>query len=321
MAKPIFLYAFDNLGPERFTELCGLILASRYKGFLLGGVGPDGGIDGEIDNLLGFWKPEKDSPLIEEIVPAEKKVVFQFKHKVTARSGQARARKELLNLFKNTKTKVSEVKKELIMEQKPTAYVLVTNIEINSNFRAEFIKLCKTVNPDISYYQVIGLDELELWVTMEHQLRHQFFPTIFSPPRYDLSLKISFGEAMLGHPSFGVSNRVKLFQISILNCGIAPSYIDSIYIGIIENNSKTERQLFQAPGDELMDSLNPKPGEAIEPGRKSVYNYNLSHLCEIFQKKKIPFPFEIVVYDEINNAYRCEIKDEIREALLNYTLD
>ena len=48
MAKPAFISAFDNLGPERFTELCGLLLGSRYKGFLLGGVGPDGGIDGEV---------------------------------------------------------------------------------------------------------------------------------------------------------------------------------------------------------------------------------------------------------------------------------
>jgi hypothetical protein len=51
MAKPAFIYAFDNLGPERYTEICGLILASRFKGFLLGGVGPDGGIDHDADQF------------------------------------------------------------------------------------------------------------------------------------------------------------------------------------------------------------------------------------------------------------------------------
>ncbi len=43
MAKPAFIYAFDNLGPDRFAELCGVLIGSRYKGFVLGGVGPDGG--------------------------------------------------------------------------------------------------------------------------------------------------------------------------------------------------------------------------------------------------------------------------------------
>lgn len=35
MAKPAFIYAFDNLGPYRFTELCGELLGSRYHGFML----------------------------------------------------------------------------------------------------------------------------------------------------------------------------------------------------------------------------------------------------------------------------------------------
>jgi len=57
MAKPAFIYAFDNLGPYRFTELCGEILGSRYNGFLLGGEGADGGIDGEIDKYPWYMAP------------------------------------------------------------------------------------------------------------------------------------------------------------------------------------------------------------------------------------------------------------------------
>ncbi len=63
---------------NRFTELCGLLLGSRYKGFLLGGVGPDGGIDGEIDNVLGEWLPETKSVLWLEGIDPNELVIFQF---------------------------------------------------------------------------------------------------------------------------------------------------------------------------------------------------------------------------------------------------
>ena len=108
MAKPAFIYAFDNLGPDRFTELCGLLLASRYKGFLLGGVGPDGGVDGEVNEILGEWHPETSAPLINEIVQPGEVVVFQFKHKVTARVGQAHARTELLGLYRCANRRICE---------------------------------------------------------------------------------------------------------------------------------------------------------------------------------------------------------------------
>ena len=318
MAKPVFIYAFDNLGPERFTELCGLILASRYKGFLLGGIGPDGGIDGEVDHILGSWQPEADSPLLNEIVPAKGRVVFQFKHKIAARAGQSRARKDLLNLYSSTDSNKSELKKKLIKNQNFFAYVLVTNVEINSNFRKNFITQCRAENTKIKHYQVIGLDELELWVTMEHQIRNLFFPTIFGPPQYDLRIKISFGEVMLGQYGYGLTDRKSLFQISILNIGMAPSYVDSIKINVIENNTRKELQIVQLPGDNLMDSINPKIGKAVEPGRKSVYSYELDFISKIFSRDNKVFPFEIIVYDEIENAYRCEISDEMRDVLLGY---
>src|SRR5262245_12899808 len=102
MAKPAFIYAFDNLGPDKFVELCGLLLAARHKGFLLGGVGPDGGIDSELDPWLGEWQPESEDPLLNELVQAGKLVVFQFKHIVVARAGgQVEARKRILNLYKS----------------------------------------------------------------------------------------------------------------------------------------------------------------------------------------------------------------------------
>ncbi len=159
MAKPAFIYAFDNLGPERFTELCGLLLGSRYKGFLLGGVGPDGGVDGEV----GEWHPETLSPLLNELIPANKLVVFQFKHKTTARLGQAASRSELLGLYTFSLKKKCELHRNLIQEKRPHAYVLVTNVEVNAPFRAKFIEQCKKEYAGIAHYHIIGLDELEVW--------------------------------------------------------------------------------------------------------------------------------------------------------------
>lgn len=63
MAKPAFIYAFDNFEPERFTQLCGELLGSRYKGFgsfAFGGVGADGGIDAELDANFAIWQPEEE---------------------------------------------------------------------------------------------------------------------------------------------------------------------------------------------------------------------------------------------------------------------
>src|SRR3990172_1296081 len=195
MAKPAFIYTFDNLGPERFAELCGLLLASRYKGFLLGGVGADGGVDSEIDEMLGEWHPESASPLLNEVIQPERLVVFQFKHKVTARTGQIQARSQLLGLYKCQPKKKCELHSRLIMKRKPNAYVLVTNVEVNSEFRAKFIEQCKTENPHIEHYQIIGLDELEMWVTNEVELRHLYFPTVFGEPRFNLRIKLSLGFA------------------------------------------------------------------------------------------------------------------------------
>src|SRR5579871_6292367 len=97
MATPAFIYAFDNLGPDHFTNLCGQLLGSRCKGFLLGGVGADGGIDGELDERLGEWHPESLSPMLDQLVRPGQLAVFQFKRKVTARTTQAQARSQLLD--------------------------------------------------------------------------------------------------------------------------------------------------------------------------------------------------------------------------------
>ena len=42
-------------------------------------------------------------------------------------------------------------------------------------------------------FEVIGLDDLQSWVTQDHHLRSQFFPMIYGRPRFDLEVTVSTG--------------------------------------------------------------------------------------------------------------------------------
>jgi len=313
MAKPAFIYAFDNLGPERFTELCGLLLASRYKGFLLGGVGADGGVDGELNIDYGAWQPETNSPLLNEIIKPNKLVVFQFKHKVTARVGQAQTRTQLSSLYKCQSGNKCELHRNLILKRRPNTYVLVTNVEVNSEFREKFIDTCKQENSKIENYQIIGLDELENWVTMEVELRHLYFPTIFGPPRFHLAVQLdeAFAIPSNGWKELGLPHSTRLFQVTIKNMGVAASYINSIQFSAIVDGQ--QKSLFIVPGDPIMELTNPKSGTPLEPGRKHTYHYPLEILQKIKQQGKDVFLYEVVVFDEIGNQYSAPISEELRE--------
>ncbi len=318
MAKPAFISAFDNLGPERFTELCGLLLGSRYKGFLLGGVGPDGGIDGEV----GEWHPETLSPLLNELIPANELVVFQFKHKVTARLGQTASRSELLGLYSCGPKKKCELHRTLIQEKHPSTYVLVTNVEVNAPFRTKFIEQCKKEYSSIKHYQVIGLDELEMWITMMPELRHLYFPTIFGPPRFELRIKFgsAFVPTVLGGPD------ETFFMVSVLNVGLVPSYISIVRFRVLVNN---EVQVFtpfhmagSSPISQLITRMNPQPRSALEPGRQHSYYFRFSDLSELppLKEKKIHtvYPIGVQVEDEIGNIYTEDLPDNFRDGFLQH---
>ncbi len=322
MAKPAFIYAFDNLEPTRFTELCGLLLASRYKGFLLGGVGADGGIDGEIDKILGIWQPETVSPLLNQVITPEQKVIFQFKHKVTARVGQAQNRTQLLNLYKCTSNKPCELTRNLIVRENPSTYVLVTNVEVNSVFRSKFIELCKAEHPNIEHYQIIGLDELESWITMEIQLRHLYFPTIFGQPRFNLEMRLSdvihfIGSGYPGQPlDFDSAKRVDALKVSVLNVGTVTSYINSIVFKTIVDG-EIENLVITHFENETMKRLNPDEKRAeLQPGRRRDYQYPIHFLQQFKDQGKDVFPVEVLVRDEIENVYRTEISDDMRKKML-----
>jgi len=147
LATPAWVSAVDHLGPARFVERCALLLGARYKGFLLSGPGADGGIDAETDPLLAELRPEEPALLVKEIVVPQKLVVVQFKHMVVARVGQANARHELLELYRSSSSRVSEVCKPEVKSRKPAGYVLVTNVEVTSKFRSRFAAICRDEKP------------------------------------------------------------------------------------------------------------------------------------------------------------------------------
>ncbi len=307
MAKPAFIYAFDNLGPYRFVELCGEVFGSLYKGFLLGGEGKDGGIDAEIDKVLGIWRPEEQTALVNEVIQPGQSAIFQFKHKVVARVGQTASRSQVLGLYKcNAKAgKVCELHSTLIKDRKPTAYLLVTNVEVNSQFRTTFIEQCKAERPDIKHFQVIGLDELVNWITMMPELRHLYFPTIFGLPRFDLQIKYSsaiptYDTGMpIPYPDFDTH----LLGISVLNIGTVTSYINSIGFEAIVDGERKFYNLIDF-GQSFTSHMNPKLGTPLEPGRKQQYFYRIDELkqgIKTLGKSVLPIGFRIE--DEIGNKY------------------
>lgn len=315
MAKPAFIYAFDNLGPERFTELCGLLLASRYKGFLLGGVGADGGIDAELDETLGIWDSETKDALLNELIQPDQRVVFQFKHIVTGRAGgQIKAREHLLSRYNCRGGYVCEIHRELVVKKKPDCYVLVTNVEVNSNFRARFAEQCKAHNPEIAKYQVIGLDELETWVSSEVELRHLYFPTIFGPPRFNLLLKISEGVLAFRYGN-AAGPMWPSICVSVLNVGAATSYISSVAFKAIVDGQ--EKSLFPLNwGNKTLEQIIPKSGTAVEPGRKLDYNFPFPVLSQMKTEGQEVFPFEVVVWDEIGSIYTARIPEDLIAKIL-----
>lgn len=341
MAQPAFIYAFDTLGPDRFAELCGVLIGSRYKGFVLGGVGPDGGIDAELDRSFGEWNPEDNQPLGDDIYRPGQKVVFQFKHKTAARTGQAKARTDLLGLYTCTKNKLGavttacELHSALVQAKQPSIYVLITNAEVNATFRTAFQARCREENPAIMHYQVIGLDELESWLAMEPDLGQLYFPTIFGGPKFHLRVRVDRmytwidaalqvrlyvpSEEVDVHTITAVSNHVtEYYRVSVANLGTATSYIDHVGIRLIVDGHSVRGRLLTNPRDTLLGPVSATVGTPLELGRKHEYNFYLDGVINrlVTGAESTVFPADIEVQDEIGNIYSAVIPEDVRERMM-----
>lgn len=336
MAKPAFIYAFDSLGPGHFAELCGDLLGSRYAGFFLGGVGPDGGIDAEFDAYFGEWKPESASPLLNEIYRPGHTVVFQFKHKVSARVGQSNARTQLLQQYRCARNRRGEVTdpcelhSKLIRVKAPSAYVLVTNVEVNGNFRHDFIQQCREENMDIARYQVIGLDELASWVTSSPHLRHLYFPTIFGPPQFYLRVRLDrmftfvradqSGRAWLHADQVNVKDIVangdgvtEFFRVTVMNVGTMPSYVDRMEMAVVAGGQMITVPLKTDTKNGALRDDSDTMGAPLEPGRSQHYNLAFDVTSALVSAAgETPFVVEMRVWDQIDNVYVEIVPEDIR---------
>jgi hypothetical protein len=319
MASPAFVYAFDNLGPERFVELCGLLLGSRYKGFVLSSPGPDGGVDAENCPVLGDLVTENKLAIDEGILDPSSKVVFQFKHKVAARVGQANARTKLLSMYRTSARKRSEVVGPEITNRNPDVYVLVTNAEINPVFRTSFAEICKIENPGIRSYHVLGLDELENWVTQDRNLRTLWFPTIFSPARFNLTLKLVQGIVYKPASGIGEVNLIGLDRpvlcLTVMNTGEATSYLCNIKFRIIRDGVTEYIAPPLVPPNQIDPMANPRLGEPVEPGRSVRLRYPFLIFQRYAENYGDFFFASVMVWDQIDNLYELDVNDKIRDLL------
>ncbi len=320
MATPAFVYAFDNLGPEKFVQLCGLLLGARYKGFLLTSPGPDGGVDAENCPILGELVTESPAVLQEALLRPAMRAVFQFKHKVVARVGEANARTQLLSMYRSTKARKSEVLGSEIAKRNPDIYILVTNVEVNSIFRSSFTEICRGENPDIQNYQVIGLDELEVWVTQERQLRALYFPTIFSPARFNLALKLTLGYTYQQVTPWEADEAKyspdrPILCLTIMNIGEVTSYLSSIKFKIYQQGEVSYFMKSPIPPNQLDPLANPKIGDSIEPGRSAEFRFPFMLFQRRVEERGEYFLDSVLIWDQIDNFYSLEISNDIREHL------
>ena len=195
-------------------------------------------------------------------------------------------------------------------------------MEVNSNFRHTFKERCAEENPNIAHYEVLGLDELETWTTMQPQLRHLWFPTIFGAPRYELGIRLSVQEIVTMPAVGGLragAQRASVFRVEVLNTGVTTSYIDRIRFKTILNGRSEELGVENPLADKLLNRINSRIGTPLEPGRKHIFNYRIPEMWAALRELGgEAFPAEVLVYDEIGNVYSEIIPDVSRRLLQHH---
>ncbi len=316
MASPSFVYAFDVLGPDKFVELCGLLLGFRYKGFTLSGPGPDGGVDAESSPVLGELQLEESSLIGNDLAKEGDTIVFQFKHKVVARVGESNTRASLLALYKGSPSKISEVCKPEVVARKPKTYVLVTNVEVSAMFQSKFSEICRSANSNIENYQVIGLEDLERWVTQDRELRCLYFPTIFSAPRFNLKVKLNYGVLANINRYDEEIDSAEVLSVEVLNIGINSSYVSGIKFKYYDAGTTGYVMRLPYSSDQNDPMSNPKFGEEIKPGRRAEYRFPYSFFKELAEGKSEEFFLASVrVADEVDNVYTAEFEEGLKQRI------
>ena len=204
-----------------------------------------------------------------------------------------------------------------MIAKKPRTYVLVTNVEVNTAFRESFREICRAESTDIANFEVIGLDELQAWVTQDHHLRAQFFPMLFGRPRFELKVNLVLGTTMVpDSPTFPTTVRKgeELVCITVANVGEVTSYVENLkFKAVIDGKVQ---YLLPSPLPKEQDPLaNPRPGAAVAPGQSLDYRHYLKMLQNASSEASEFWLAELIVRDQIGNTYTCEIPDDVRAAI------
>lgn len=233
-------------------------------------------------------------------------------------------------------TERCELHSTLIQAKPPSAYVLVTNVEINANTRHDFIQQCREENADIERYQIIGLDELASWVTSSPHLRHLYFPTIFGPPQFHLHVRLDrmftfnkadqSGRAWLRADQADVRDITgngdgvtEFFRMTVMNAGSAPSYVDRLEMAVIARGRTITIPLAPDVKDGALRGNSDEIGAPLEPGRSHHYNLTFDRAAGALPSvaDDAAFPVEVRVWDQIDNVYVEAIPEDIRARIVS----
>jgi hypothetical protein len=153
---------------------------------------------------------------------------------------------------------------------------------------------------------------------MDHSLRAQYFPTIFSPPKFDLQIKLQTGFLGRISPDDRVIPTDKVLCVGVLNVGAATSYISSIKRKILVDG-KVMYALPSPPHPARPDPLgNPKFGQPVPPGKRQDFRYPFEMFWNLKSETKGTFFLsDIMVWDELDNVYSAAIPDAIRKEIFD----
>jgi hypothetical protein len=106
----------------------------------------------------------------------------------------------------------------------------------------------------------------------------------------------------------------RLICITIRNVGEATSYIDNLkFKALIDGKVQ---YLMPSPMPRAHDPLdNPSRGAAVQPGQSLSFNYYLEMLRSARRSATEFLLVVLMVWDQIDNLYTCEIPEELRSAV------
>jgi len=139
-------------------------------------------------------------------------------------------------------------------------------------------------------------------------------------PPYHLDVK-AYTRGLAVAPPGGGSEAFEVLTVDILNLGGATSYPDSIGFQFDIDGRSEAISMMNGLYDAILNRLNPTLGTALEPGSRQSFHYRLTGMASgvkqyVARWLRVPSVnwanvslTEVVVRDQIGNAYRTSVSD------------